>query len=527
MMEIGALCDIVSGPYEGHAGKILGVETEHYVVEVELHGRPSRVRVAASNLKSVDDGVDDVIAWFAAEAGALWQKQWTLWWVAQFQRAAKPGDEAVARELDALEIATPGLFEFRAAVEPRIVTDFTPIAADDRRAKWLAEREHYLRGLPPVPVPEWPPDPSSRYWTFEQLEDRATRLQHRITNVRDRLRLSSPPPVEPSNPALEAAIGRQPTDDNFRIYGDWLQEQGHPRGELIALDLSHGNRMLAAHLRARLAYPLDTLHDVIYAQWRNGYIDSVVFESGPAAARALFAHPMSRFVREIEVALTGRERIGLEARASLRRLGFTTNIHTGELSWTDAGAIGAATEALFPHLQILDVSAGRFAFEQTPFPSLRRLTLQTTNLERESFANVIELDGGALEHLEIWFGSSRRNVHTPLDLIEKLVARPWPKLRTLSLSNGEHTDELVEIVLRSPLCAQLEALSFTGSTLTDEGARRLIASAGVLAHLEQLDVTHNFLSHDTARQLHLAIPATEGHDEQRGWQDYRYAMTEE
>src|SRR5204863_3882450 len=41
-------------------------------------------------------------------------------------------------------------------------------------------------------------------------------------------------PIE--NPKLEQAIVEDPDDDALRlIYGDWLQQQGDPRGELIAV----------------------------------------------------------------------------------------------------------------------------------------------------------------------------------------------------------------------------------------------------------------------------------------------------
>ena len=39
-----------------------------------------------------------------------------------------------------------------------------------------------------------------------------------------------------ANPGLEAVIDSDPDDDHsYFVYGDWLQAQGDPRGELIAL----------------------------------------------------------------------------------------------------------------------------------------------------------------------------------------------------------------------------------------------------------------------------------------------------
>ena len=55
------------------------------------------------------------------------------------------------------------------------------------------------------------------------------------------------------NPDLEKAIAADPFDRQaYAVFGDWLQEQGDPRGELIALQLAYKDKAgKALHRRAR------------------------------------------------------------------------------------------------------------------------------------------------------------------------------------------------------------------------------------------------------------------------------------
>src|SRR5688572_33243252 len=41
--------------------------------------------------------------------------------------------------------------------------------------------------------------------------------------------------------ALEEAILDSPSFDAYSVYGDWFEQHGHPRGELIALQIEHAH----------------------------------------------------------------------------------------------------------------------------------------------------------------------------------------------------------------------------------------------------------------------------------------------
>ena len=60
-------------------------------------------------------------------------------------------------------------------------------------------------------------------------------------------------------------------------------------------------------------------------------------------------------------------------------------------------------------------------------------------------------------------------------------------------SEGDPRGELAAVIGKSPVLKQLRVLDLSQGTLSDDGARALLASAPAFAHLERLDLTENFL----------------------------------
>jgi hypothetical protein len=69
-----------------------------------------------------------------------------------------------------------------------------------------------------------------------------------------------------------------------------------------------------------------------------------------------------------------------------------------------------------------------------------------------------------------------------------IFATALPKLRVLAVRNAMFSDELVPDLLVWPGSRQLEQLDFALGTLSDDGARALIAGKAKLPKLERLGV---------------------------------------
>ncbi len=118
---------------------------------------------------------------------------------------------------------------------------------------------------------------------------------------------------------LEAAIETNPDDPAaYAVYADWLQAQGDPRGELIALQTAAwrapgdkklarlANRHLAAHETTFLG-ALAGLGAVI-VEWHCGFIRALRFRTDATRIdrllRSILRHPSGRFVQSIVIADT-------------------------------------------------------------------------------------------------------------------------------------------------------------------------------------------------------------------------------
>ncbi len=120
-----------------------------------------------------------------------------------------------------------------------------------------------------------------------------------------------------TNPELETAIERDPDDeDAYLVYGDWLQGQGDPRGELIVLQAAArrdpDDKKLAQRASRHLKQHANVLIGKLGATkgvtlgWHYGFVRDARFSIGDGQdltlLRALLAHPAGRFVQTITIA---------------------------------------------------------------------------------------------------------------------------------------------------------------------------------------------------------------------------------
>lgn len=129
----------------------------------------------------------------------------------------------------------------------------------------------------------------------------------------------------PTPKAIEAAIIDNPNDlDGYLVYGDWLQGEGDPRGELIALQAA---LVRGSAISSRDSAALSKAIDKIFAEhadlllgdlqrysdkelkldWHLGFIEGATIRiaSQPvaeAALKLLVGHPSARFLRSLWIA---------------------------------------------------------------------------------------------------------------------------------------------------------------------------------------------------------------------------------
>jgi uncharacterized protein (TIGR02996 family) len=369
----------------------------------------------------------------------------------------------------------------------------------------------------------------------------------------------------PTNPELEARILTNPDDlEVYLVYSDWLSERGDPRGELIAVQRQLGQQPDDATLKAREQALLDAngatwLGELVKlgpkdlaVTWRWGFIDAVRIGPPidqheyseidfPDTIAQLMRLPGIGFLRVLVIGARGFDDsptswsgciealVDAGVPPSLRSLAFSRG-EFWDISSTELGDLSPLYPQL-QHLRELSIELGAMSFGAMDLPSLQKLEIITGGLTGENVASIVEARWPALETLSLCIGQTGNDYGCTVELsdLEPLLTTDHlPGLRHLSLSNSSLADELAAALPRSPLLPRLQTLGLDRGTLSDAGARTLIAHWDAFAHLQSLDLSHGFFSNEIIDQLKkLKGPAIVLDDLQRSDDDDRYCAISE
>jgi len=377
-----------------------------------------------------------------------------------------------------------------------------------------------------------------------------------------------PPGVARRNPELEEAIEKAPDNlEAYLIYGDWLQSQGDPRGELIALqcaahhaqgeEATRLKRQASALVRKYTKYLLGPLADKadneVDVEWQFGFIKSARLAVGDyesdfnvtEAVKQLLALPSARFLRELTFGLadfrgennydTVIAALAEQRCPTLQKLfiGDYNYPDDTEISWTQLGNIEPLYKAL-PNLRSLKLCGGSLELgKAVDLPELREFTVETGGLPLGAVKAIAESTWPELERLEVWFGAEDYGAGGGVDDIQPLLeGKNLPKLKHLGLCNAEFTNELCQVLHQARILKQLETLDLSMGTMTDEGAAALAANAAAYKHLKHLDVTRNMLSANGETQVAKLCESVARGNQRQGYgneddDNYRYVAVGE
>jgi uncharacterized protein (TIGR02996 family) len=183
---------------------------------------------------------------------------------------------------------------------------------------------------------------------------------------------------------LLSALAETPDDvASWSVYGDFLQAQSDPRGELISLMLQREQhpsprlfdaqrRLLAKHAAALVPAGFEPAGVV----WRHGFVAELRIEAPDQLA--LLAEPTLRFVESVTLAIDGdawlewRDRLAHQ-RWAWRRL--TLELVNPPDSLELAVVFGSCPAVTVARIQLPDDDAATLAWDGVVAPALRRLVL--------------------------------------------------------------------------------------------------------------------------------------------------------
>jgi uncharacterized protein (TIGR02996 family) len=231
--------------------------------------------------------------------------------------------------------------------------------------------------------------------------------------------------------ALEAAIDEDPDDPRgYSVFADWLQEQGDPRGELIALQqAAESDRSLAAAARECFEKQVDRFGSFTTCEftWRHGFVRRATLgvSSSESAnfVRTLLDHPSGRFIVDLSL-------------------------------WESA-----------PSSSILGLTID--ALVEQPRSALRSLSVVARSTELSVIARLLEHAFPRLTRLGI-LGAPFAD-----DLVVLLCGSPLVRqLRELDLAGGMLTDRgVTRLAQNADALAHLDLLDLRLNKLTQNGAR--------------------------------------------------------
>ncbi|CAM5588464.1 STM4015 family protein [Streptomyces hirsutus] len=197
----------------------------------------------------------------------------------------------------------------------------------------------------------------------------------------------------------------------------------------------------------------------------------------------------------MEVLLGARDRL-----PALRALFLGDMIYEeAEISWITHADVSPLLTG-FPALEEFGVRGSQgLRFPALRHDALRSLTMQSGGLPVEVVRGVGASELPALEHLDLWLGTSQYGADSEVADLEPILSGDrFPRLRHLALRNSEIQDEVAAAVASAPVVARLDVLDLSMGILSDEGAVALLGGQP-LTHLKKLDLHHNYLS-DPVRQ---------------------------
>jgi len=344
-----------------------------------------------------------------------------------------------------------------------------------------------------------------------------------------------------SNPQLEqviteALVAGEEDPEAWLLYADWLQERGDPRGELITFQPPHPgidrNLRASAILGEHNEYFLGLFGErrdlPLELTWRRGHIETARLYIGreledenwdqAMLTEALVALPSARFIRELTLGCASIHEAAIHqaTQRALARNGPFPTLHTlrlitdGEeemLSWTESGDLGHLTTTA-PNLRTLHVQAGAVVVGDPGdlrLPALESLVIETCGMTVENLDALAGAPWPELRSLSLWFGSAAYGVDIAITSVRAVLDAAMPKLTHLGLVNNELTGEIVDLLATHPLLDQLETLDLSKGTLDDQGAARLVASAGKFGKLRGLDLRSNYIQ-GQAHAVRKALP---------------------
>lgn len=387
-----------------------------------------------------------------------------------------------------------------------------------------------------------PPSPVRTVETFETEREALARYHERIGRCiargfyRDRPGPDNDPGSLATNPELERRVAEGGRDEDLLVYGDWLQAQGDPRAELMAIQAAIAQTEDPARreeLATAEAECIETHRDLLLGElaaypryltsqlhfgWRLGFVESLIIDierdadeilSGDRVDEVILAAlelPVAPFLKHVWVRRilpddfwsyfrSVEAIIRSSRRESIRTLTF------GDPEDPDPFPLVGIfpLERGCPNLTTLRILGPRLQAGPIRLPTIEDLEITHRRMPIGQFRHLCAGAYPALKTLRLSLGATGQSDYLramgPL-----LEGDNIPRLQHLSVSDCRFVDGLLAELPRSSLLPRLQTVELAGHMTTD-GVNALSANIGMFRHLKKLDIVPRRLNRTAKERL--------------------------
>ncbi|HIW61560.1 MAG TPA: STM4015 family protein [Candidatus Stackebrandtia excrementipullorum] len=185
-----------------------------------------------------------------------------------------------------------------------------------------------------------------------------------------------------------------------------------------------------------------------------------------------------------------------------------------EISWLEQCDM-APLLAAYPNLVALttrgvDGIIGKpgLALHVPEHTGLRSLTVQTGGLPGRVTREIVSSGLPNLERLELWLGQEEYGGDTTIDDLRPVLSGDaFGGLVHLGLRNAENTGDLLKALVESSLLPRLRSVDLSMGTLRGRDVELLLTSIPKLAHLDDLNFEHHYLTKAETERVQAAFDA--------------------
>ncbi len=337
---------------------------------------------------------------------------------------------------------------------------------------------------------------------------------------------AKPPGTIHQNLELEAQCLASPdSPEPWAVYADWLIAQGDPRGEVAALQLAGKTAAATAVLAQNYAQLVGDEEHQFALEFRHGFAVGATLKIDHASllrldvmTKQFLEAPIARFIESLRFGLAHFESNNnwaptldvvtrSEQAQRIRSLRFDAYTYTDcEISWTPFGDFAFAWKRL-PSLELLHIRSGAGGnLGDIELPRLKTFIFESGGLGGDLLASIVNAKWPALEHLEIWTGSSNYGAGGTLHQLRPILAGAGlPELRHLGIVNSELSDGLVPALAMSMLLPQLHSLDLSRGVFARVATDALVEHAAAFRHLASIDLTDNVLEPDEIARIRAVL----------------------